>query len=61
MIDMEKSVTIKVTEAAAILGISRITAYKLAKQGKLPGLRKLGSHYLVSKQALQDWIDGKVE
>jgi len=37
-----ESATIKVEEAAALLGIGRQTAYDLAAQGKLPGALRLG-------------------
>ena len=35
--------TLSVDEAAALLGISRKTAYKLARTGELPGVRMLGT------------------
>lgn len=40
-----------VTEAAAILGISRSTAYELAKVGELPALR-LGRRIVIPTHAL---------
>ena len=44
--------TVKVEEAARILGIGRQTAYELARQGKLPVLR-LGKRLVVPKVALE--------
>jgi excisionase family DNA binding protein len=46
-------------EAANIIGISRRMAYELARKGELPGVRKLGSRYVVSKKLLEDWLQGK--
>ena len=43
--------TVKVEEAAMILGISRATAYQLAKEGKLPGALRLGRRIVVSKKS----------
>ena len=51
--------TLSVDEAAVLLGISRKTAYKLAKVGELPGVRMLGTRYKVSKKLLEDWLEGK--
>jgi len=51
--------TLSVEEASVLLGISRKTAYKLAKMGELPGARMLGTRYKVSKKLLEDWLDGK--
>ena len=51
--------TLSVDEAAALLGISRKTAYRLASTGELPGVRMLGTRYKVSKKLLEDWLDGK--
>jgi excisionase family DNA binding protein len=43
--------TLNVPEAARLLGISRTTAYALAKSGRLPTIR-LGKRILVPRQAL---------
>ena len=51
--------TVTVMEAAGIIGISRRMAYELARKGELPGVRKLGSRYVVSKKLLEDWLQGK--
>jgi len=50
----EKKLTISVEEAAAKLGISRNLGYKLAREGKLPGVLSLGQKRLVvSKAAIE--------
>ncbi len=50
----DKKLTISVAEAAAMLGISRNLGYNLARQGKLPGVLKLGEKRLVvSKVAIE--------
>lgn len=43
--------TISVTEAAEILGISRNLAYSLARRGELPGVIQLGRRRLVISRA----------
>ena len=50
--------TIKVEEAARILGIGRQTAYELARIGKLPGALRLGRRIVVSRKALEAFLDG---
>ena len=57
MSDLSKSATIKVEEAAHILGIGRQTAYDLAAQGKLPGALRLGRRIVVSKKALEKFLE----
>ena len=49
--------TIKVDEAAKLLGIGRQTAYELARQGKLPGARRLGKRIVVSLRALEKFLE----
>ena len=44
--------TVTIEEAAKILGIGRSLAYDLAQSGELPGARKLGGRYIVSRAAL---------
>lgn len=50
--------TFTIEEAANELGISRNLAYQLARKGELPGVRKLGGRYLVSKHALEAFFAG---
>ena len=56
MILADKSSTMKVEEAAQVLGIGRQLAYDLAAQGKLPGARRLGRRIVVSRKALLDFL-----
>ena len=53
----EVAATMSVTQAAKLLGIGRQTAYDLAAQGKLPGARRLGRRIIVSKRALERFLD----
>ena len=50
--------TVTVNEAAKLLGISRGTAYQLAKEGKLPGALRLGRRIVVSKKAGELFLEG---
>ena len=50
--DGHRRLTLNVPEAARLLGISRTTAYALAKSGRLPTIR-LGKRILVPRQALE--------
>ena len=52
-----QTATVKVGEAARILGIGRQTAYELARQGKLPGARRLGHRIVVSRRALEAFLE----
>jgi excisionase family DNA binding protein len=49
---MTQCKTVTIEEAAKILGIGRSLAYDLAQSGELPGARKLGGRYIVSRAAL---------
>ena len=55
---MDERKTLTVVEAANILGISRNTAYELARLGKLPGALRLGRRVLVSRKALEAFLEG---
>jgi excisionase family DNA binding protein len=48
--------TLSVTEAAGVLGISRAFAYVLVARGELPSLR-LGRRVVVPRHALEQLID----
>ena len=56
---MDDGKTLTGVEAANILGIGRNTAYELARQGKLPGALRLGRRILVSRRALEAFLEGK--
>lgn len=53
--------TLKVEEAAKVLGIGRQTAYALAREGKLPGALRLGGRIIVSRKMLFAYLEGKEE
>ncbi|WP_395154117.1 helix-turn-helix domain-containing protein [Ilumatobacter sp.] len=48
--------TMTVTEAAAMLGISRTTAYECVRTGDLPALR-LGGRIVVPTQAIDNLLE----
>lgn len=48
--------TYNVEEAAVLLGIGRTLAYDQARCGTLPGVRKMGGRYKVSKTALHAYL-----
>jgi len=50
--------TLKIPEAAKLLGIGRQTAYELVARGQLPGAHRLGRRIVVSRKALLDFLDG---
>ncbi|MCL0055291.1 helix-turn-helix domain-containing protein [Dehalococcoidia bacterium] len=50
--------TLTVTETAQILGIGRQSAYELARRGELPGVRRLGGRFIVSKAELETYLSG---
>jgi excisionase family DNA binding protein len=50
---------VPVCQAAAVLGVSRSTAYVLARTGQLPGAVKLGSRFVVRTAQLARWLDGQ--
>lgn len=52
---MTEKLTLTVEEAAETLGISRNSAYTLAKSGELPTIR-LGRRLLVPKRALDQLL-----
>lgn len=49
--------TITVPEAARVLGISRDTAYTLARTGELPTIR-LGKRIVVSRRVIDRMLSG---
>ena len=51
--------TMRVEEAAKLLGVSRQTGYDLANRGELPGALRLGRRWVVSRKVLEAWLEGK--
>ena len=52
-----ETATLRVEDAAKILGIGRQTAYQLAREGKLPGARRLGGRIVVSRIVLERFLE----
>ncbi len=60
MINNTERLTLSITEAAAMLGISRNLAYELARRGDLPGSIKLGQkRIVVSRIAIERLLQGE--
>jgi DNA-directed RNA polymerase sigma subunit (sigma70/sigma32) len=53
--------TVSIIEACTILGVSRQTGYKLAKQDRFPGLLKIGDTYKVSTLAISGLLNRKLD
>jgi len=51
------TLTLKVEEAAAVLGISRTTAYDLVARGQIPSIR-LGNRIVIPKYQLDVMLKG---
>ena len=49
---------ISVEETARLLSIGRSLAYEQARAGKLPGVMRIGSRFVVSKKRLLEAING---
>ena len=58
MVTKTEPATMKIDEAAQVLGIGRQTAYDLANEGKLPGAIRLGKRWVVSRKALEEVLSG---
>jgi excisionase family DNA binding protein len=54
------TMTYTIDEAARLLGISRGLAYRLAREGRLPGVIPLGRRFVVSRAALEHLLAGDV-
>lgn len=46
-----------IDELAEYLKIPKLTLYKLAIEGKVPG-QKVGRHWRFSKEAIDEWLEG---
>lgn len=57
MTDNREKLTMNVKEVADALGISRILAYSLVKQGKIPSIRISARRLLIPKAALAKLLD----
>ena len=52
--------TLSISEACQVLGCCRNTGYNLAKQGKFPGMIRLGNNIRVSKIAINNLLRDKI-
>lgn len=53
---MDTKLTLNVDEAARLLGLNRITVYKLAKQEDFPAVF-VGRRILIPKRGLEEWLE----
>ena len=53
-----EAATVSVGQAAELLGIGRNLACELARRGELPGALRLGRRIVVSRKALDAFLDG---
>ena len=58
--EVEKSLTVSVEEAARLCGVSRSYGYELAREGTLPGVFKVGRRFRVEKPTLLAFMKGWV-
>ena len=62
MVSKTDRLTLSISEAAVMLGISRNLAYELARRGELPGTIKLGQKRLViSRIAIERLLQGEAQ
>lgn len=54
---MNEKLALDVSEAAAILGVSRPTMYQIMNRADVHIDFYIGSRRKVSRKALQDWVD----
>lgn len=52
---------ISIPAAAEILGVSRATAYRLARDGRIPTVRVTDRIVRVHKKRLRDWIESEAD
>lgn len=57
---MPTRVTYTVPEIAALLGISRATAYAMLRAGEIPA-RRIGSRWIIACRRFNAWLDGEAE
>lgn len=53
-------VALSVTEAAALLGVSRPTVYQLMNRADFPSFR-IGARRLISRAGLERWVQEQAE
>ena len=53
----QNRLAVSVAEAAQMLGVSRPTMYQILNREDFKGGFRVGAKWLISVQALQDWIE----
>jgi excisionase family DNA binding protein len=53
---LDTKLTLNVEEAARLLGLHRITVYKLAKRDDFPAVQ-VGRRVLIPKKGLEQWLE----
>ncbi|MDA1271892.1 MAG: helix-turn-helix domain-containing protein [Chloroflexi bacterium] len=53
----QKRATLTIPEVAELLGICRASAYQIAKEGTLPGVIRLGRRIVVSRKAIEEFLE----
>lgn len=61
MVTVINPATLTITQASVLLGISRNYAFELAAKGELPGARRIGKRWVVSRRVLTDFLDGTTD
>ena len=56
---MSEKLTFNITEAAAVLGVSRPTMYQLIRREDFPSFR-IGSRVVISRAGLEEWVLAQV-
>ena len=54
-----EKLTISVTEAADMLGISKPTMYQLVKRADFGAVVKIGRRTLISRSGLEEWVQAQ--
>jgi excisionase family DNA binding protein len=53
---MDARLTLNVDEAAKLLGLNRITVYRLVGQGAIPNVR-IGRRIIIPRRGLEEWLE----
>lgn len=56
----DEKITLSVSEAAAVLGVSRPTVYRLIRQSDFPVFR-VGTRQLISRSGLETWVERQIK
>ena len=54
--DEKRKIALSVSEAAALLGVSRVTLYQYIKRDDFPAAR-IGGRVLIPRDKLQHWLE----